>query len=213
MTIRCNLCGSILPQGARFCSQCGSRVEIPLGQEGRWSVSVGGASERGAEEVLWVGYMSWRALVPVFALALAAAGCWSFVLTAPSNGSNQGSHPWLSAMVWNGWLAIAMVTTAYWLYRRWDDTYTLSTRRIMYRHGILSRATHFTEIIDVDDVAVQQALWERVLGVGTIRITTSDDSHPWLNVAGVYPVHEIAELIDEARHRERVARGLHVEVI
>jgi hypothetical protein len=52
-----------------------------------------------------------------------------------------------------------------------------------------------------------------VLGVGTIRITSSDRTHPQLVLRGIESVREVSGLIDSARRKERVRRGLHIESV
>jgi hypothetical protein len=69
------------------------------------------------------------------------------------------------------------------------------------------------EVIDVDDVSCEQGIVERMLGVGTIRIQSSDRTHPELSLLGIENVRQVAELIDDTRRKERQRRGLHIEAV
>jgi hypothetical protein len=52
-----------------------------------------------------------------------------------------------------------------------------------------------------------------MLGVGTVRITSSDRSTPEFVLVGIEDVRKVAVLIDEARRNERRKRGVHIESI
>jgi hypothetical protein len=77
----------------------------------------------------------------------------------------------------------------------------------------LSRTTNRVEVIDIDDVQVQQGFVERMLGVGTIKLLSSDTSDPVLSLRGIADVNRVATLIDNARRDERRKRGLYVEAV
>jgi hypothetical protein len=66
-------------------------------------------------------------------------------------------------------------------------------------------------LIDIDDVAFSQGLIQRMLGVGTIRVTSSDRSHPTLALLGIDEVDRVSGMIDDARRKERRRRSLHIE--
>ena len=65
----------------------------------------------------------------------------------------------------------------------------------------------------MDDVSYDQGIIERLLGVGTIRVTSSDRTHPEIALRGIDGVHEVATMMDDARRRERLRRGLHIEAV
>jgi membrane protein YdbS with pleckstrin-like domain len=79
--------------------------------------------------------------------------------------------------------------------------------------GLLWRQTDRIEVIDIDDVAFTQGPVERVFGLGTVRITSSDQSHPELSLPGIENVQIVAGLIDDARRNERRRRGLYIESV
>jgi uncharacterized membrane protein YdbT with pleckstrin-like domain len=91
--------------------------------------------------------------------------------------------------------------------------YELTTQRFVHQAGVLIRQTDRIEVIDIDDVSYTQGVIQRMLGVGTIRITGSDRTHPELVLRGIDKVPEIASLIDDVRREERRRRSLHIESI
>lgn len=112
----------------------------------------------------------------------------------------------LIALLW-GWLVVQF------LYRKWTFTYRLTTQRFIHESGLLRRVTDRIEVIDIDDVSFEQRVVERIMGVGTIKILSSDRSHPALTLRGIERVRDVAGLIDDTRRKERRRRGLHIESI
>ncbi len=52
-----------------------------------------------------------------------------------------------------------------------------------------------------------------MLGVGTIRLTGSDRTHPEMILAGIDKVPEVASMFDDVRRAERRRRSLHIESV
>ncbi len=118
------------------------------------------------------------------------------------------------------WTVIGACILVWWciaigmyLYRRLGMHYELTTQRFVHQSGILLRQTDRIEVIDIDDVGYTQGIVQRMLGVGKIRITGSDRTHPELILHGIDKVPEIASLIDDVRREERRRRSLHIESI
>lgn len=106
-----------------------------------------------------------------------------------------------------------VVAASVYGYRRLGVAYELTTQRFIHQAGLLSRRTDRIEVIDIDDVSVRQGPVQRVLGVGTIEITSSDRTHPLLKMNGIDEVKKIAGTIDDIRRKERRRRSLHIEAI
>ena len=158
------------------------------------------------EKELWEGTYSSKAMVGmwvlcgVVSLAMLAVGIWL-------------NRHWL-------WYTLVIAILLLWLYaavsfayRRLSVRYRLTSKRFFHERGILRHVTDRIEVIDMDDIAFEQSIIDRMVGVGTIRITSSDRSHPILLVAGIEKVKEVAGMMDEARLGERLRRGLHIESI
>jgi uncharacterized membrane protein YdbT with pleckstrin-like domain len=100
-----------------------------------------------------------------------------------------------------------------YLYRRMSVQYELTTQRFLHREGILSRRTERIEVIDMDDITCTQGFIQRMVGVGTIKIESSDRTHPELLLKGIDEANKVADLLDDVRRKERRRRGLHIESI
>lgn len=162
------------------------------------------------ERSLWKGGYSPKAMYGTWAISgllsiliLIGAG----MLASGENASTTWMIAGAAILIW--WcVAIGM-----FLYRRLGMHYELTTQRFVHQSGILLRQTDRIEVIDIDDVGYTQGIVQRMLGVGKIRITGSDRTHPELILHGIDKVPEIASLIDDVRREERRRRSLHIESI
>lgn len=118
------------------------------------------------------------------------------------------------------WPIVAVTLLLMWLglgamvvFQKLDVHYELTNQRLVHKVGILRRITNRIEVIDIDDVTFEQGIIERLLGVGSIAIFSSDRTDPSILMSGIDEVFEVAELIDEARRAERVRRGIHIEAV
>ncbi|MCL4202205.1 MAG: PH domain-containing protein [Pirellulaceae bacterium] len=164
------------------------------------------ASEQ--EEKLWQGTFSSRAMIGKWILAAA----WTLIAPIAILGTGIGGQA-----TWWAYLLIAVglwVTFALQLaYRKLAVKYHLTSQRFIHESGLLKRTTDRIEVIDIDDVAVEQGIIERMLGVGTIKIVSSDRTHPELWMRGIDDVKRVATLLDDVRRKERRKRSLHIEAI
>jgi hypothetical protein len=218
--MRCPACGEEVVAEAVFCHKCGQRLDSEGNDAPQNPPSVAvSASPAGAfqqvaaarweskdapEEELWRGGFSSKAMLGSWVIS----GCVSLVLLV--------SVIWVQAYVWL-FLVAMLLPWLYCLavlgYRRMSVHYVLSTQRFMHERGILRRVNDRIELLDVDDITFEQRLWERLVGVGTLRIASHDRSSPELVLPGIENIKRVASLFDDARLAERRRRGLHVEQI
>ena len=224
--MKCESCGVEAVSGAKFCQECGRQV-VDLG--GPLNASAEGpglnTSEEAAlgpkekfqslaeksqlddsipEEQLWTGGYSAKAMLGIW-LSTVSASVIAVIL---------------GAMMEIGALLVLEMIAVFWfiamivlLYRKLHVHYQLTSQRFIHKSGILKRVTDRIEVIDIDDVTYAQGLLQRLLGVGTIKITSSDRSHPELWLHGIDGVQRVAGIIDDIRRQERRRRGLHIEAI
>lgn len=99
------------------------------------------------------------ALVLVVALALAI-----FLDRKIGNGV-------VSLLVW----VLALVVVVWWVLRPFLDwltsTYTITTKRLITREGIVSRKGHDIPLMRISDVAYDMGLLDRMLGCGTLVVS------------------------------------------
>lgn len=210
--MNCPKCNAQIVQPARFCHLCGEGLpgeteEELLSPAAKMRQAAARAAGGGEEEELWSGTYSPKAMLGAWVLA----GLISCLTIA-------GWIVWMPTGIW--WMVLVGVLFVVWdypvivlLYRRLGIHYQLTTRRFIHQRGLLQRVTDRIEVIDIDDITVAQGVIERLMGVGTIRIKSSDRTHPDLYLPGIENVQQVAAIFDNARLAERRRRSLHVEQI
>lgn len=164
-----------------------------------------GLEDYDPEEQLWSGGYSPKAMIGTW-LVLAVASV--VLLALPALTASMTILHALVAIV-----AIWVIAIIRYAWRRLGVHYQLTTQRFIHQTGILTRQTDRIEVIDIDDVSFTQGPVQRAFGVGTIRLTSSDRTHPNLAMQGIAGVQEVAGLIDDIRRKERRRRSLHIEHI
>lgn len=218
----CPKCGADLPADARFCPSCGAGIGEPASADPVSSPMATAtpaeqlrsraadqrlAAALPAEKELWQGSYSPKDMfgqalgVAAITVAAAVAGIF-FQWESPA-------RLWALAAIVVLWAALALQLA----YRRLSIRYRLTNQRFFHERGLLTRVVDRIEVIDMDDITYVQTLIDRLLGIGTIRITSSDRTHPELLVRGIDHVKEVAALMDNARREERLRRGVHIEAI
>jgi uncharacterized membrane protein YdbT with pleckstrin-like domain len=220
--MRCPTCNEDAVADAIFCHKCGQRLagdngpiaadSLRAGNFG-WSVdpfsqAAGSRDPRDQpEEELWRGGYSPKAMV----------GCWVLSATV-SLLFLLGGILWVRSFT--PWLILILAAIIPWVYcfavlsyRRMSVRYTLSNQRLVHERGILHRVNDRIELLDIDDITFEQTFWERLVGVGTLRIASHDRTNPELVLTGIENIKRVAEMLDNARLAERRKRGVHIEQI
>jgi membrane protein YdbS with pleckstrin-like domain len=213
----CTACNTESPAESTFCPKCGkplaaSGAPSPHGgqptpmESMRDKAATVRKSADDPEDDLWKGGFSPKAMIGYWLLAGVVT------IVAFIAGIVSGNPVvWILgvAVALSLWLAFLL----YLVYQRLGVDYQLTTQRLIQRSGILTRVTNRVEVIDIDDVQFTQNIVERFLGVGTIRILSSDLSDPKLVMIGIDDVKNVADTIDNVRRDERRRRGLHIETV
>ena len=160
------------------------------------------------EEAIWQGTFSSRAMIGNWILAGAVTVILPVIIFMTGIGN------------WYTWWGYLVLSLGMWLwfalqlaFRKMTVRYHLTSQRLIHETGLLKRVTNRMEVIDIDDVTVEQKVVERMLGVGSIKIISSDRTDPELWMRGIENVRHVATLIDDIRRKERRKRALHIEAI
>ncbi len=210
--MRCNQCEIDVVAGAAYCHQCGKRVgNSAVGESPRDRFESAAfrdnENDDSPEDELWQGKFSKLAMIG----AWIGAALFSLVLLLIAAVSGFSGNGWLAtlAVIFLVWVGLLVRL----LYRQLSEHYFLTNRRFIHERGLLWREINRIEAIDIDDVSFQQGPVERILGVGTINIRSSDNTHPEMELPGIEKARDVAEMIDEVRRQERRRRGLHIEAV
>ncbi len=109
-------------------------------------------------------------LGPILVLIVVVAGVGTALgLMPPDLGAWV---PW--AVVALGVVLVVLGTLIPWL--RWlTTTYTVTTRRIITRRGLITRTGHDLPLNRINDVTYERGLLDRILGCGTLVLSTAAD--------------------------------------
>lgn len=219
--MKCPWCNADAPVGAVFCQQCGKRVDDdgPAAEPAKATKTVAERIKGAAtspesgdeqEQPLWEGTYSGKAMIGSWLGAAAVTVLLFFAMlffpALRGSGVAWSITLIVISILWCGLGAVL-------LYRKLSISYELTNQRFIHNSGFLTRTTDRIEVIDMDDVTFSQGLIQRFVDVGTIKIISSDRTHPELSMYGISEVKTVADLIDDTRRRERRRRGLHIEAI
>ena len=220
--MNCPACGVDVAEQAIFCHKCGEKLDgSELGKDQPKGpatpadfarrVSAGREDSAGRaddeEKVLWEGGYSAKGMIGSWILAVVATVVLAVIAFLLMSTGVFWAVP--LALILGLWATLGITA----MVRKMSVSYELTTQRFLHRVGLFSRMTDRIEVIDMDDVSFQQGLLQRMAGVGSIHIVSSDRSHPELHLHGIDDVEHVADLIDETRRAERRRRGLHIETI
>ena len=202
--MNCSQCGAAAPAGAAFCSQCGAQLGADAAEQhfGPARVSSGNSRhDNTPEEDLWTGSYSPKAMTGPF------IGAGLLTVVGIIAATFAGPVGWIAvaigAVLVFGYLGLLLA------YRRFGTRYRLTKQRLLRDLGILNRRTDHLLVVYIDDVTVQQNLFDRMFNLGTIRLKVKDETTPELAMLGIENPRHVADLIDHSRRTERNRRGLY----
>ncbi|MCV7379062.1 hypothetical protein BST11_18780 [Mycobacterium alsense] len=126
------------------------------------------------EQVVLHRHPHWKGLIgPVVVLVLVTA------LAAFGSGYLNSTH-WsqvaknvLHGVIWAIWLVIVGWRTL-WPFLNWLTThFVVTSRRVMYRHGVLTRSGIDIPLARINSVEFRDRVWERMFRTGTLVIESA----------------------------------------
>ena len=171
---------------------------------------VGGSGDTGAELEIWVGRTHWkhyagRLVVWITCNVLfAAAVAW---IAARFDQLTSTIAFWLIACVLlaSGVLVIGRVVLIILSHR-----YRVTSQRLFIERGILSQTVDQTELIRVDDVRLYKSILDRMFGLGSVAVVSTDATDKEILLEGVPEPDKVAESI-RSNMRTLRQRSLFVE--
>jgi uncharacterized membrane protein YdbT with pleckstrin-like domain len=96
-------------------------------------------------------------------------------------------------------LGIGLVALLVWWLRCLATSLVITEERVTLRKGLLSKYTSDVLIADIRNVQVGQNLCQRILGVGSIAVSTSGQGDMEIEVRGMPGPGRIKAILDERR--------------
>ena len=141
------------------------------------------------EPVLWQAYVSWNQFAWLYAGSLIAvlrgALLWQAAL--------PGSELWVIGAVA---LVVVAIALRYWV------RYVATSQRVMIKNGFTGREIQAMAIEEISSTTIEQGLFARLLGIGTI-VFTSDRRDELMQFRGVSDPESTLQHIQTVR-RKRV---------
>ena len=95
----------------------------------------------------------------------------------------------LGLLVWGVLLLPVVGLGLIFLARAWyrvaSTRYRLTTQRLFAQTGLIAKNLEEVELFRVKDVTLSQGVLDRLLGVGTVTVLSTDDTAPELELAGI----------------------------
>jgi uncharacterized membrane protein YdbT with pleckstrin-like domain len=102
----------------------------------------------------------------------------------------------VSLIIW----ILAAVVVVWWVLRPFFDwltsTYTITTRRLITREGIISRKGHDIPLMRISDVAYDMGIIDRMLGCGTLVISDAS-THGSVRLHDIPQVEQVQRQLTE----------------
>lgn len=145
----------------------------------------------------------WRSMIFPSIVLLVTVAVAGYLLATIGSGSVQG---WLRWAV----VGVALVVIVLWFVRpllTWLTTqYVFTSRRIITRTGIVARSGKDMPLSKVNDVSFQYTILERVLGCGTLTVSSASEDGE-LVIRNVPKVEEIQREIYRLTEADANRRG------
>lgn len=105
---------------------------------------------------------------------------------------------------WPNWPVVLPVLLFVWpVIRHLERAFTsltVSGGRLRYQEGVLSRTTRTMDLSRLQDVRVDQSMWQRMVNIGSISLETAGEAGR-LVMESIDSPHQRADAIMEASHR------------
>ena len=88
--------------------------------------------------------------------------------------------------------------------------YALSEDRLFLKRGVINVKQDEIVLYRVRDLRVSVSLWQRLFGVGTVTVISTDKSIPELVIKNIRQPNEVNELIHEYVEKMKIARRMRV---
>jgi uncharacterized membrane protein YdbT with pleckstrin-like domain len=149
------------------------------------------------EQVMFQGHPSWRSILAFYLKGLLVVLVIAFLVGLISNIANGNTDTGLVVIV--AVVGVAAVIVAGFI-KRITIHYTITTRRLHIKRGIIARDIQETRLERVQNVNYNQSPLERLLQVGDVDFdTAAGDDYNFIFV-GVADPADVVEKVDRATH-------------
>jgi uncharacterized membrane protein YdbT with pleckstrin-like domain len=168
----CNKCGKTVPEGSRFCNNCGADTPtVAAAADGPVAV----AAYADEQEIFTVRPTMIFVVVRyiVAALIVVAVAALMGVL---SSMKPQWVNGQIAFFIILGVGLIALANPVYHHILRKREVYTLTNHKLEMRYGIIAKIVRNIPLRNIQDVTVTASVWQRLLKLGDIEIDSASET-------------------------------------
>ncbi len=145
------------------------------------------------ERTIWEGRPSWRGRMSIFIPGLLVA-IGVIVL------SRVVDFSWKTAFL--AGVVVALIALAWGLIQTILWKYTITSRRVIVRHGLISVNEQTARLERVQDLTLHQSPFDRIFGVGKLTIDTAGSEGGALDFIALEDPAGVRELLENAVRNE-----------
>ena len=141
------------------------------------------------ETVIFQGHPSWRAILGFYLKGVGIAIVLGIIAKLVSSTTS----------VFIVVLVVLAVTLLAGFLKRWATTYTITSRRLNIKRGIISREIQETRLERVQDVNYSQSVYQRIMQIGDVDFNTAASGGDYDFIFfGVANPEDVVQRVDRA---------------
>lgn len=219
--MNCPKCNVAIDDDSRFCKHCGAAIAFrtasaaapqsdPLSKAAE-SAEDGNARsgvyrDPSMEQDIWQGRPSFKAHFGLWAawVVVGVALLW-LTFRYTMEASKLRTAAWLLVLA----AGVALLSREALIV--FGNRYRLTTQRLFWHRGVLTRTTEQLELVRVDDVRLRQGVVDRIVDTGCIEIISTDATDQRLALDGVAGPVAVTEHLRRCVRSARTKGALFVE--
>jgi membrane protein YdbS with pleckstrin-like domain len=208
IAIKCRFCGEWLESPVRNapCSDLKNRTDIKLQESGTQVAPSGDA-----DEDMFEGRSSYAAMFGSFVLAALLAITAIAIAAWPmkqASGETQSAKTIIGITM--------LLLTAFWILSKMailkSTFYRLNPDRLEYHRGLLGRKVDNIDLFRIVDYKMDRSILDRMLGIGTIKLFSSDKTDPEFLIFKVKNPQRVFDILGKSTFAaDRKANTVHFE--
>ena len=88
--------------------------------------------------------------------------------------------------------------------------YALSDDRIFLETGAFSIKDEETLLYRIRDISMSRSFWQRIIGVGTVKIASTDKSSPEIILKNIKNPEDVKEMIHDSVEKVKIDRKIRI---
>ena len=156
------------------------------------------------ERIIMELHEHWKHLIGTWLICVGALICLLVVLALTPA---EGFFAWVATLGWVAFAGVVLVFGVWPTIAWWNRTYSLTNERLATRKGVLRRSGRDIPLTQVNDVAFDQGILDRLVGAGTLRVSAASEEGTieWVDIPDI---HQVALRLNEQARAAREGRSV-----